>query len=267
MFIFEFMKQLAISVIFYLFSIFGFSQTYDLGMNPKAKTDSIEALAGFDFFIMGYEEEDPLSKRVVSLANLIIHESEFAEQESLLKHKSRYIPLYAFLGMCNHYFYQITNEHKKIMQSKQPLIMYNRGEKQKFETVGWMAKMMYESSQEMYTNEAIYKPKLEAYIKGLILKYALYPETYYPLLFNHFYYNEDHLSIYHKYMIKNATGLTDTVGHFFVTDINYEIQEISEQSTGTIFSNPAKVSEWLQQYARPVNQQDSVMLNLIKKQW
>jgi hypothetical protein len=236
-------------------------------MGSTTKTDSIEVLAGFDFFIMGFEEEDPFSKRVVSLAKLIIHESEFAELESLLKHKSRYIPLYAFLGMCNHYFYQITNEHKKIMQSKQPLILYNRGEKQKLETIGWFAKMMYESSQELHTLDAVYRPKLETYIKGLILKYALYPETYYPLLFNDFMYNDDHLSIYHKYLIKNSLGLTDTVGHFFVTDINYEIQEISEKSTGTILCNPAKISDWLQQYARPVNQQDSVMLNLIKKQW
>lgn len=238
-------------------------------MTDEAKSDSINILAENDFFILGFDEDDPFGKRMVHLTQVVIRHCTFEEQEKLLKHKNRYIGLYAFIGLCEYHFHKITDEHKKIMKSKLPISMYSKGGNQPYETIGYMAKMMYDITKEMLTTEAIYKPKLEVAIKSLILKFALYPESYYPILFEYFLYNDSHLTINHTYILKNSSANLDTAKHVFVTDLDYIIQAISMDpysNDGTISANPAKIDEWLKLYARPIYKQDSIELNLIR-QW
>src|SRR5687768_15255186 len=256
------MKQLTILGLFFLFAIGCFCQNELIKIHPQAKSDSLEVLAGYDFFVLGYEPGDPLGERITTLTFMINRGYKFEELEQLLHHKNIYINLYAFLAMCENYFVKITDAHLKITKSGKPLTMYDPNGNMKYKTVGFWAKEMYTATQETNTQDALYRPPLEVAIKSFILKYASYPDSYNPVSFSLFIYNDSHLKIYHTYIIKNNFAITDTIQEWFVTDPNHNIQEISEENTGTISTTFAKINDWLSNCGRAINKQDSLELRL-----
>lgn len=111
------------------------------------------------------------------------------------------------------------------------------------------------------------EPGIEYIISSFVKQYSTYPNSYKPISFSNFFvnmvdYNLNNINIRHTYMIVNNKGETLTVRSGFNIDNELNVNVIEKDSTSYIYSSPPMLKQWLIEFGKNLNKNDSLKLKL-----
>lgn len=245
--------------------------------NPNANhIEYIDSIKEHNYIIL-YVRGEP-NEEVKTYMNHLNHlfMLDYAPLDSLYKAETGILQLYAFGILCRKFPTQINNEHKKILKSKDEIMVLNREQKEPHaKPIKEIATMMYGIVSAM-EEEKKTKSKIESVVSKLIINYAKYPESYEPISFEQYHVmhiadgetlkkekDSEEYVIGHRYRIKDINGQTFECYNTFKFDHEFKISIIEGEESNTYSAYPPRVEEWLGRYGKTLSDREKKKLGIL----
>jgi hypothetical protein len=263
-------------LLLFFIALLGLTQSFNFNHNPgkiystenKCKTilDSAYILIQTGDFSINWEAKQIDKERQLEVSKWFEKRS-FSDFVCLLESDNKLYKFYGYVYAAMNYQDSLKNTYSYLLNDTTSM-QYNteNGLVDTKTTLGGMLKLMSDKIAEDHANMNK-RPDIETKVSLFIKEYALYPDTYKSISFPYFSMGSDEtgltdFTITHEYQIKNTQGKSIRVTSAFVLDPKLNINVIEQDSTSYISSYPPKLGDWLKNYGRPLNHDDSVNLKL-----
>lgn len=233
----------------------------------SAILDSTEIMAQTGLVTLRGQKTETNPDKFLRVSKWLEHRS-FQEFKCLLGSSNALYRLYGYMYAGMQYLDSLEQDYSFILKDTTVLFsITEKGIVDSHLTIGDFLKKVHDGIVEDNKNWAK-RPLMESKVKEFIKEYANYPSTYQPTDFPFFSMGSEtgegltDYRLRHVYSLQNNHGQKVKVMSEFVFDPELNIRIIAKDSTNLYSVSKPYVSEWFEEFGRPLKAADSIALLL-----